>query len=61
MLSEFELGHNVAEATKILCCGESKGAVNPSTLIRWLKKLCLDSKNPDDHRQGQEGRKEWIL
>ena len=37
ILYKFKRGHNAAEATKKICCAKSKGAVDHSTVTRWLK------------------------
>ena len=42
---EFELGHNIAEATKNICCVKSEDAVNHSTVTRCFKKFCPSCKN----------------
>ena len=41
MLYEFERGYNVAEATKNVCCAKGEGAIDHSTVTRWLKKIWL--------------------
>ena len=46
--SEFELGNNAAEATKLNCCAKSEGTVDHGIVIRWLKKFCSSGKNLDD-------------
>ena len=47
MLYKFELGHNVTEPTKNICCARREGAVNHSSITRWFEKLCLVCKNFD--------------
>ena len=41
MLHEFELGHNVTEATKNTCWGKSEAAVDHSRVTWWLEKFRL--------------------
>ena len=48
MLYKSELGHNTAEVTKNIGCVKGEGTVDHSTVTRWFKKFCLDSKNLDD-------------
>ena len=45
ILYKFELGHNVADATKNICSEKGKGTVDCSTMSRWLKKFLLGCKN----------------
>ena len=37
MLYEIKPGHNVAEATKNICCVKGEGVVDHSTVTRWFK------------------------
>ena len=39
---KFELGRNSAEVTKNICCEKGEGAVDPSTVNRWLKNFRSD-------------------
>ena len=48
ILYEFELGHNIVEATKNVCCAKTKGAVDRSTVTRWFNKFCSGWKNVDN-------------
>ena len=48
ILYQFELGHNIVEATKKICCAKSEGADDQSTATRWFKKLQSGCKNLDD-------------
>ena len=41
MLYEFELGYNVVEATKNICCVEDEVTVDNSAVNRWSKKFHL--------------------
>ena len=43
VLYKFEMGHNVAEAIKIICCTNGE-----RTVTRWFKKFCLGCKNLND-------------
>ena len=53
MLYEFQLSHNVMEATKT-CFDE--GAVDHCTVTRWFKKFCKGCKNFNDQaRSGKHG------
>ena len=45
---EFELSHNVAEATKTICCTKVKGAVVKDKVTRWVKKFCSGGENLND-------------
>ena len=47
MLFMFELFHNVAEITKIICRVNGIGAINHSTVSRRFKKFPLSYKNLD--------------
>ena len=52
MLYKFELGHNTIKATKTFVVWNVKAQL--ITVIRWIKKFCLNSKNRDD--QGSSSR-----
>ena len=45
MIYEFELKHNTTEANKTICCAKDEGAVDSSTVTRWLKKFRSGCKN----------------
>ena len=57
---EFELGHNVVEATNIIPDGKGEGSVDYYTVNIWFKKFCLVAKT-STIRQSQVGVKPWIL
>ena len=44
----FKIGHKAVGATKHICCGKSKGAVDQSTVNRLLKKVRSGFKNITD-------------
>ena len=48
MFYEFELGHNTVEAPRNICCAKGEGAVDQSTVSRWLKKFRSVCKNLND-------------
>ena len=58
MLSEIELTHNIAEATKNICWMISEGAVDHSTVNKWFKKFCTGWKNSDN--QAKSGRPKTV-
>ena len=45
MLYEFELGHNVAEVAKNICCAKGESTVDHSAITRRFKKFDLGCKN----------------
>ena len=47
MLYEFELCHNIAEATKNICA-KGEVTIDNSTISKWLKKFCSGYRNLDD-------------
>ena len=59
MLYESELGNNAAEATKTICCAKGEGAVDDSTVTRWLKKFCSGCKNLDDQTRSGRPKKRF--
>ena len=54
MLYEFEIVHNTAEGTKIICCAKGEGAVDHSTVTRWFRKFRQNFNNLDE--QAKSGR-----
>ena len=54
MLYKFELGHNIVEATKKICCAKGEGAVDHSKVARWFKKFYLGCKNFDDQAKSSK-------
>ena len=54
---EFELGHNVEEETKNICCMKDKDTVDHSAVTRWLKN-CLCCKKLDN--QAKSGRPKTV-
>ena len=54
MLSEFELGHKVAEAAKNICFAKGVGAIDHRTVTRWLKKFLSGFKNFNDHARSSK-------
>ena len=46
MLYEIELGHNMTEATKNIYCMKGEGAIDHSTVIRWVKQLYAGLQKP---------------
>ena len=38
---KFELGHNVTEETKNICCVKGVSTIDHSTVSRWFKKFKL--------------------
>ena len=57
MLYKLELGHNIMNVTKNICCAKDEDAVDKSTVTRWSKKFCSGCKNLDN--QARSGL--WIL
>ena len=45
MLYNFELGHNTTETTKNICCVKGKSTIDHSTVTRWFKRFCSESKS----------------
>ena len=41
MLYKCELGHIAMEVTKNICCVKGEGAVDHSTITKWLKNFTL--------------------
>ena len=58
MPHKFELGHNVKETTKNICCAKGEGTVDHTTITRWFKKFCSGCKNLDD--QTRSGRPKTV-
>ena len=54
ILHEFKLCYNTKEATKKICCMKGEGKADHSTITRWFKTFCSDSKNHD--KQARSGR-----
>ena len=53
MLYEFELGYNVVQAIKNICCVKGEGAVDHNTVTNWLRNFAC-CKNLD--YQARSGR-----
>ena len=51
---KFELGHNVTEAIKTLCCAKGESKVDNSTVVRWLEKFGKNGNNLND--QAKSGK-----
>ena len=47
MLYKFKPDHNAGEATKNICREKDEGALDYTTVIRWLKTFCMGCKNLD--------------
>ena len=48
ILYKFELGHNIMEATKNICCMKGEGAIDHRTVTKWLRKFYLGCKKLDN-------------
>ena len=52
VLYMFKLGYNAMEETKNICCVKCEGAVDHSSLTRWLKKFFYHKKFDNQARIG---------
>ena len=58
LLRVFELGHNVMEATKNICCAKGEAAVDHSTVTRWVKKFRLYTNYHDNQARSTRPKSE---